>query len=225
MSDPSEHVETFGWRACADRLDELIVEHPLVLARGGRHFVSTEEVDGEPRIEFHPPTCLPIPPDARTPEEYLEGLDEELGEHLVILMQAGAAALGWWSEEALIRHKVLKTYVVRGKGRAQTVYAKTKGKSRYGSRLRLQLAQKHLVDINERLEQWWDEEGPADRIFHSCPQRTWPELFATKPVPPFEQRDARLVKIPIHVHVPNLEELERVRRRLLRGRVVMRSVS
>ena len=42
-----------------------------------------------------------------------------------------------WRGEELVRHKVFKRYVVRGRGRAQPTHLKSKGKSRYGSRLRL----------------------------------------------------------------------------------------
>ena len=225
MDEAQERVETFGWRRCAEILEDLLAEHSLVPHRNGRAFIVPDDSGSAPLLELHLPTCLAPPESGTSARDFLEHLhetDDELGEHLIVLVQAGAAALGWWSDEDVLHQKVLKAYVVRGKGRAQTLYAKTKGKSRYGSRLRLQNAQKHLVEINERLERWWDESGPADRIFFSCPQRTWPELFATRPAPPFEQRDARLVKIPFHVHTPNLEELERVRRLLLRGKVIRR---
>ncbi len=213
-------VETFGWYECAEKLDRLLSERTLLASGSGNHFVSADQFDGRPAVEFFVPGCFPLTSQTQIPEDYLNELSDELGDHLLLLIQAGAAALGWWSDEEVIYQKVLKTYVVRGRGRAQTTYAKTKGKSRYGSRLRLQNAQQHLVDISERIHDWWDELGPPDRIFFSCPQRSWPELFAARPSPPFDQRDERLSRIPMHVHVPNAEELQRVRRKLLRGRIV-----
>lgn len=222
MSEDSELTETFGWQDCSWRLEQVLSQYTMIASSSGKYFVSTEEVSGNPAVEFIVPPCFPMTDETQDPDAYLGDLDEDLGEHLVVLIQAGAAALGWWSDEENIYHKVLKTYAVRGRGRSQTLYAKTKGKSRYGSRLRLRNAQQHLVDINEKIHEWWDEVGPADRIFFSCPQRSWPELFSARPAPPFEQRDERLAKIPMHVHVPNFEELERVRRTLLRGRIIYR---
>ena len=67
--------------------------------------------------------------------------------------------------------------------------------------------------------------GPADRIFYSCPQRSWPELFVARPTPPFDQRDDRLCRVPLHVHVPNAEELRRIRRKLVLGRIVYRGLA
>ena len=46
-----------------------------------------------------------------------------------------------WRDDELVAHKVVKKYVVRGRGRAQPLHLKTRGKSRYGSRLRLANAQ------------------------------------------------------------------------------------
>ncbi len=220
-----ERYEGFSWEDCADVLEDLASRFNLVQGEKAKSFVSTEEVDGLPLVEFIPPTFMPLKSNSQTPSTYLADLSDEASEHLVLLIQAGAAALGWWSDGEFIHHKVLKAYVVRGRGRAQTLYAKTKGKSRYGSRLRLQNAQQHLVDINERVLDWWEESGPADLIFYSCPQRTWPELFNTRPELPFDQRDEQLIKIPMHVHVPNLEELKRVRRKLIRGSVLYRGDS
>ena len=40
----------------------------------------------------------------------------------------------------IVHTKSIKKYVVRGRGRAQPTHLATKGKSRYGSRLRLQKA-------------------------------------------------------------------------------------
>ena len=222
MCPVHETSETFDWRVSAEVVERILEDEELVLHEKGHHFVSTAELEGQPRSEVFMPEVAPVAD--RSPQTYIDEWSDELGDHLVILIQAGAAALGWWEEDELIHSKVLKAYVVRGRGRAQTIYAKTKGKSRYGSRLRLQNAQKHLIEINERLEEWWSECGDADRVFYSCPQRMWPELFSARPAPPFDQRDERLSKVPIHVHTPNTDELLRVRRKLTRGRAIRREV-
>ena len=90
-----------------------------------------------PMVRFHPPLAVPI--EDCTATEYLQRLESfRLGLHAVLLIQAGACALGLWRDEELLEHKAFKAYVVRGRGRAQPTHLKTRGKSRYGSRLRLQ---------------------------------------------------------------------------------------
>ena len=135
----------------------------------------------------------------------------------MLLVQAGRTAIGVWDDDELLAHKVITKYVVRGKGRAQPTHLETKGKSRYGSRLRLQNARRQLVEANEKLAEYWEERGPPRLVHYAAPVRTWPELFGVDPVPPFDQRDAMLCKIAFHAHAPSFEELQRVRRRLGRG--------
>lgn len=137
----------------------------------------------------------------------------------VLLLQAGAVALGAWADGELVAHKAIRKYVVRGHGHAQPTHAKTRGKSRYGSRLRLQNWKRLLVDTNERLHEWWSELGAPQRVFFSAPVRAWPELWQIDPSPPFVREDARLERVPIHVHRPDHEELLAVRRWLERGRL------
>ncbi|MEQ8768794.1 MAG: hypothetical protein RL885_33115 [Planctomycetota bacterium] len=205
--------EIFHWPDTTAKLTELRREHALVeIERPGRYEIH-RLTDGTVAGECHLPLVL-------SPFEPRDTL--EPGLHWIVLLQAGAASLGVWQPTGLTRHKVIKKYVVRGKGRAQTLHLKTKGKSRYGSRLRLQNAEALLVETNEKLLSWADELGEARAIFKSCPVRMWPDLFAVEPLPPFEQRDERLVKIPRDVKVPNHEELERVVRFLERGAIEWR---
>ena len=71
--------------------------------------------------------------------------------------------------------------------------------------------------------EYWQQHGAPRLIHHSVPVRTWPELFAVEPAPPFDRRDPGLHKVPIHVHPPSFEELKRVWRHLSRGRIVWRT--
>lgn len=171
----------------------------------GKALVAADD-DGEWRLRIVVPTLRPLA--GRSADEYLDALHEPLGRHWLILMQAGAAALGCWQDLELVHHKVIKKYVVRGKGRAQTTYARTKGKSRYGSRLRLQNARALLVEVKDKLHAWAPE--GVDRIFYSCPVRTWADFLRAQPAPPFE-RDGPLMKVPFDVKPPSFKELERIR--------------
>lgn len=155
---------------------------------------------------------------ARSLDEYLAAIPSRLGLHLVVLIRAGASALGLFEEGVPIRHKVIKKYVTRGKGKAQPSHLKTKGKSRYGSRLRLQNWQRQLEQTNEKLREWAAAHPEPERKFYSCPVRSWPELWTTRPEPPYER--GSFEKIPLHVHQPGFEELERVYRALGTGEVL-----
>ncbi|MEM7036019.1 MAG: hypothetical protein AAF570_03495, partial [Bacteroidota bacterium] len=66
------------------------------------------------------------------------GLNHTPPPYLMILMQAGHAALGYFEEGEVVHHKVVKKYMVRRKqGKSQVGYLGTRGKSKAGSRVRL----------------------------------------------------------------------------------------
>ncbi len=189
---------SFAWHETAARLRELA--DPLAMS-------------------FVPPAVLPPLAPGETLEAWLARLPEALGAQIVVLLRAGSAALGLWNGDECVAHKVFTRYVVRGHGKAQPLHAKTKGKSRYGARLRLQNARRLLEEVNERLTLWLDEARDVEAIHWYCPIRQWPELFAIDPPPPFARDDPRLRRIAMHVHEPRFEELLRVRRALERGRI------
>lgn len=171
--------------------------------------------DPSDAVIFRPPPLLPWEAEWDV-AAYRKLLLDPPEIQVILLIQAGATSMGLWRGDELMRHKVIKKYVTRGKGKAQTTYLKTRGKSRYGSRLRLQNAREHLVQTNERLHTWWREEGPFDRVYTSCPVRMWPELFHAKTLPPFD-KDMPRVKIARDVKVPGHEELLKVRGWLCNG--------
>jgi len=206
---------TFDWPATYRRLAELAAEHRLVADERGRGFIARDS-EGAVVARFESPRLLPAL--GRDVDRYLSDADTP-GRHVVLLVQAGATAIGLWEDDDLLAHKVISKYVVRGKGRAQPTHLATKGKSRYGSRLRLRNARAQLVQTNEKLLEYQERFGTPRLVHFSAPVRTWPELFRVEPGPPFGQRDALLLKIPLDVHVPDFEELKRVRSRLARGLV------
>jgi hypothetical protein len=138
---------------------------------------------------------------------------------VVLLLQAGAMAFGCWRGVELLRHKAVRKYVVRGHGRAQPLHLKTAGRSRQGSRLRLQNWQRLLVETNERLRDCWRDLGTPDRVFVAIPVRVWSDLAATDPRPPFARGDANVQRVPTHVHRPDFAELQRVHSWLAHGRL------
>ena len=203
--------ESFHWKECVDTLETLNQERTLELEPKRRFFENEQQ-----RVQ--PPLVFPIPHDCSTLEEYLATLPEAPTRHTVLLMQAGAVALGRFEGAEPIATKSLKKYVVRGKGRAQPLHLKTKGKSRYGSRLRLQNARRLLVETNEKLNQWTEEFGPADHVYYSCPVRLWASVFETRPAPPFTKTDS-LIRIPRDLPRPTIDVLSRTYRSLEYGRI------
>lgn len=204
-------ARTFHWRDCARTLSELAAEHALALDAKRRCFEAGD-------LRVHPPLVFPIGPACRSIEDYLDLLPEEPGRHAVVLLQAGAASLGRFRGGEEQATKSFRRYVVRGRGRAQPTHLHEKGKSRYGSRLRLQNARRLLEETNAKLRAWDAELGPADHVFYNAPARLWPGLFEAKPAPPFE-RDDRLVRIPLDLPRPTTDVLRRAYRALGYGRV------
>ncbi len=139
--------------------------------------------------------------------------------HVLLLLRAGAMAVGYWDGDVLLHHKAIRRYVVRGRGKAQPLHAKTRGKSRYGARLRLQNWKRLLGETNARLVAYWREHGEPTRVFVAVPVRAWSDLLAAQPAPPFAADDARLQRVPMHVHRPDFAELVRVHRWLDHGRL------
>ena len=207
--------EGFPWIETQGRLARLHAAHELTYDPEARSFVAPS---GRLRLPFAQAAFASLD----SPADCLDTLGDRLGLCVLVLVQAGATGLGLWRDDELLEHKTIKKYVVRGKGRAQPVHLKSKGKSRYGSRLRLQNAVRQLEETNEKLHEWVAKHGPFERIFYSCPVRTWPELFRVTPPPPFSQRGDRTGphRIPIEVRVPDFAEVKRVWRSLTRGREI-----
>lgn len=150
---------------------------------------------------------------------YLARLQPVRERQVVLLLQAGAVAVGYWEGDELLAHKAMRKYVVRGHGKAQPAHLKTRGKSRYGSRLRLQNWKRLLAATNERLLADWERFGAPERIFYAAPVRGLGDLFAAEPPPPFARDAAELQRVPMHVHAPDFTELRRVRGWLRHGRL------
>ncbi|MBL8754700.1 MAG: hypothetical protein JNK15_15455 [Planctomycetes bacterium] len=155
--------------------------------------------------------------------DYAGRASQPPGVHLAVLLRAGAMAVGCWDGSHLVAHKAVRRYVVRGNGKAQMLHRKTRGRSRYGSRLRLQNWKRLLVETNERLHELESGHGPFERVFLGAPVRLWSELFAAEPPPPFTRDDVRLQRVPMHVHRPDFAELMRVHHWLGLGRLELPS--
>jgi hypothetical protein len=207
---------SFPWQDTREWLGAFAAALPGVRADAeGRAFVAGGD-GGGPRLVL--PLLLPGARPGEVPTAYVGRLSVRIGRQCVLLLQAGAAAMGLWDEDELVRHRARRKYVVRGHGKAQPKHLRTRGKSRYGARLRMQNWRALLVEVNATLQEWWDEIGAPEQVFWSVPVRAWGELAVAGPSPPFDRGHAGSHRIPFHVHRPDFEELQRVRRRLARGR-------
>ncbi len=202
LADLAEQAEAFLQRWPAARAD-----------RRGLAFV------GAPGARLRVPLLAPRAAAGESLADYAARLPGQPERSVLLLLQAGAMAVGYWDGDALLHHKAIRRYVVRGHGKAQPLHRKTRGKSRYGARLRLQNWQRLLGETNARLRDYWRDFGAPERVFVAVPVRTLPELLAAEPAPPFARDDARLQRVPMHVHRPDFAELQRVRRWLGMGRL------
>ncbi|WP_068840199.1 hypothetical protein [Pontibacter akesuensis] len=158
-------------------------------------------------LTFAPPT--PAHPAAEVPLNYV-----------ILLIQSGYCALGYFEDGVNLDHKVFRSYMVRKKqGKSQIKYLKTKGKSRSGSRVRLGETLEFFENINERL-QTYSEEYEVQCIAISCSKTLLPYLFSSKVATPFDKHDPRLYKIPKHVHTPIYDVLLDTNKFLLRGELI-----
>lgn len=163
------------------------------------------------------PLVLP-PPDQVTARA------EKPVNYIMLLIQSGNCALGYFENGQNIHHKVFRSYMVRKKqGTSQVKYLKTKGKSRAGSRVRLAETNAFFENINERLQEYFAAHQ-IHRIALSCSKILIPYLFNSKVATPFAKRDDRIYKIPKHVHTPIYEVMMDTHQFLLKGELIYEEI-
>lgn len=145
--------------------------------------------------------------------------DSTLYQHIVILIESGLAAVGYFENGENIDHKVFRAYMVRKKqGKSQIKYLKTKGKSRAGSRVRLAETTEFFTSIRDRVNAYLDTYR-IDRIALSCSLTLWPYFFGGKGELIFSKNDPRIYKIPMDVPDCTYENLLKVHNFLSKGEV------
>lgn len=175
-----------------------------------KHRVILLDAAGNELAQFRLPLVL-LPPGAVNTSVH----------YVVVLIQAGNCAMGYFEDGVNRDHKVFRSYMVRKKqGKSQIKYLKTKGKSRAGSRVRLGETEDFFANINGRLQEYFQKHQVVHRIAMSCSKTLWPYLFDADVPTPFDKQDPRLFKIPMHVHTPIFEVLQDVNRFLLRGELI-----
>lgn len=134
--------------------------------------------------------------------------------YCLTLVRAGQASLGYFHQGNLLDHKVFRGYLVRQKqGKSQFKYLKTKGKSRAGSRIRLEETLVFFKEINERL-QVYAKQYPLNFWGLGCAKTMWPLLFDGEVKPPFTSKSAELIELPYPFAKGSYEELQELELRL-----------
>ena len=134
--------------------------------------------------------------------------------YCLTLVRAGQASLGYFHQGKLLDHKVIRGYLVRQKqGKSQFKYLKTKGKSRAGSRIRLEETLVFFKEINERL-QVYAKQYPLNFWWLGCAKTMWPLLFDGEVKPPFTSKSPELIELPYPFAKGSYEELQELELRL-----------
>lgn len=134
--------------------------------------------------------------------------------YCLTLVRAGKASLGYFHQGKLLDHKVFRGYLVRQKqGKSQFKYLKTKGKSRAGSRIRLEETLVFFKEINERL-QVYAKQYPLNFWGLGCAKTMWPLLFDGEVKPPFSSKSAELIELPYPFTKGSYEELQELELKL-----------
>ncbi len=143
-------------------------------------------------------------------EDVLHCINNSILSYTIILIQAGAAAIGFYNNGVLDSHRVIKKYMVRKKqGTSQIKHLKSKGKSRLGSRIRLQNTVLFFEEINQTLQEY-KVADKSETILLSLPINMINLLFTAEVPVPFDRKDPRIRKIPMDVNVPCFKELTHV---------------
>lgn len=134
--------------------------------------------------------------------------------YCLTLIRAGQASLGYFHQGKLLDHKVFRGYLVRQKqGKSQFKYLKTKGKSRAGSRIRLEETLLFFKEINERL-QLYAKQYPLNFWGLGCAKTMWPLLFDGEVKSPFTSKSAELIELPYPFTKGSYEELQELELRM-----------
>lgn len=208
--EPMSKGQPYTYTDAIGFLEALLMERDDLVWDRERMKVQSPDFSEDNGFEFRMPWYYPRPEEDVDLEDYLEDLDLVPPPYLLILIQAGHSAIGYFEEGEVMFHKTVKKYMVRaGQGKAQIGYLNTRGKSKAGSRVRLANTVSFFEDINEKLTEW-EVMQDVERILIHCPIRLQALLYGSKVPPPFSKDDPRIRKVPIDVHRPDHAELLRV---------------
>ena len=145
-------------------------------------------------------------------------LDEE-SSALYLSIESGYAAICIMKGRQNMYHTTFSAYMTRKKqGFSQIKYLNKKGKSRAGSRVRLAATMEFFENINTTLTELLEGFKVA-RIGLNCNATLIPYLYQSKVPAPFDKKDPRLYKIPVHIPKSNFAELYGAIKKLMAPRL------
>lgn len=162
-------------------------------------------------LKFGLPLSFAVPVENESFASYLNRQkgNETPQKGLLILIQAGEAAIGVFTANNIEQYKVIRKYMVRKKqGKAQVLHLKTKGKSRAGSRIRLSQTISFFEEINEQLSNYINDFG-ADLIVYGISPALKSLWYNSSVKIPFDNDDFRLRKANWTIGLPRKETLEK----------------
>jgi hypothetical protein len=192
-----------------DFLKELSDGKDLFLQRD-THGVS-EVRNSKSRFSLRLPLFYPVPEERQPLWHYLEknNFDIYPEKWIMLLMEAGRAAIGFVEAGKLVEHKNIRKYMVRKKqGKAQLTHLKSKGKSRYGSRLRLQETVSYFDEILEKLAD--SPYRDSKFIFFHCPVRLKAFLTEAADDKDFGLGNYSWMKLSVNVKEASFAEMQRL---------------
>ena len=133
---------------------------------------------------------------------------------LYLSIESGNAAISVMAGSVNQYHTTFSAYMTRKKqGVSQIKYLNKKGKSRAGSRVRLAATIEFFENINSKLQELF-QMYKFDRIGLDCNTTLIPYLYQSKETCPFDKRDSRLYKIPLHIPQSNFTQLDKAIKKL-----------
>lgn len=139
----------------------------------------------------------------------------ECAQVLYLSIESGHAAICVMEGKTNVYHTTFSAYMTRKKqGVSQIKYLNKKGKSRAGSRVRLAKTIEFFENINSNLTELLANHE-IDRIALNCSTTLIPYLHQSKVPCPFEKKDDRLYKIPLHISQSNFTHLDKAIKKLM----------
>ncbi|MEP5364749.1 MAG: hypothetical protein ABJQ37_12940 [Reichenbachiella sp.] len=139
----------------------------------------------------------------------------ECAQVLYLSIESGNAAICVMEGKTNIYHTTFSAYMTRKKqGVSQIKYLNKKGKSRAGSRVRLAKTIEFFENINSTLSELLANHE-IDRLALNCSTTLIPYLHQSKVPCPFEKKDDRLYKIPLHISQSNFTNLDKAIKKLM----------
>lgn len=147
-------------------------------------------------------------------DEKLKITDEETMV-LYLSIESGNAAICVMEGKENVYHTTFSAYMTRKKqGFSQIKYLNKKGKSRAGSRIRLASTFDFFENINTTLNSLF-EDFEFERIALDISTSLIPYLYQSKTQCPFDKKDSRIYKIPLHIPQCNFTNLNATIKKLM----------